>query len=50
MYDRPPRMFGLSALYASPTISMEQWLLDRQTVTALIKQHLNRAVLRMKFR
>jgi hypothetical protein len=32
---------------ASPTLS--QWLQDRQVVTALILQHLNRAATRMKF-
>jgi hypothetical protein len=31
MYDMPPRVFDLSTLSASPTISMEQWLLARQT-------------------
>jgi hypothetical protein len=49
MYGRPPRVFGLSAASASPAVGMNQWLLDRQATTAFVKQHLSRAVLRMKF-
>jgi hypothetical protein len=49
MYGRSPRHLGLSMPQpaASPTLS--QWLQDRQVVTALILQHLNRAATRMKF-
>jgi hypothetical protein len=49
MYGRSPRLFGLCALSATPTAGMKQWLLDRHAMTALIKLHLNRVVLQMKF-
>jgi hypothetical protein len=49
MYGRSPRTFGLSAVSNSFAVGMNQWLPDRQAMTALVKQQLNRAVLRMKF-
>jgi hypothetical protein len=42
MYGRSPRVFGLSVVFNSPAVGINQWLLDRQAMTALVKQHLSR--------
>jgi hypothetical protein len=49
MYGRSPRVFGLSPVSASPLVGMDQWLLDRKAMVTLVKHHLGRAVLCMKF-
>jgi hypothetical protein len=48
MYGRPPRHFGLSVPSVTQTHGLRDWLQDRKTVTALIKQHLSRETMQMK--
>jgi hypothetical protein len=48
MYIHPPRHFGLLADIELVVTNVSQWLQHRQVMTDLIKQHLNRAIVRMK--
>jgi hypothetical protein len=48
LYGHSPRVFGLSTGVDSTVSSLSEWLQDMQLITDLVKQHLNRAVLRMK--
>jgi hypothetical protein len=41
-------VFGLSATDSCSIGDLEQWLSERKVMSELIKQHLNRVVLRMK--
>jgi hypothetical protein len=48
LYGHSPRHFGVFPDVATPVLSLNEWLQERQLMTALIKQHLNRVVVRMK--
>jgi hypothetical protein len=48
LYGRSPRSFGLSVPNVPKAHGLEEWLQERKTVTALIKQHLSCASLQMK--
>jgi hypothetical protein len=48
IYGYAPRVFGLSATNFTSIGDLEQWLSERRVMPELIKQHLNRVVLRMK--
>lgn len=48
LYGYSPRTFGSSATDVCSVPSLEEWLKERQLVTDLIKQHLNKATVRMK--
>jgi hypothetical protein len=47
LYGYQPRNFGLDDNYVALG-GISEWLLDRKVVTDLVKQHLNRATVRMK--
>jgi hypothetical protein len=46
LYGYQPRHFGLDGNFVASG-GLSQWLLDRKMVTDLVKQHLNRATVRM---
>jgi hypothetical protein len=48
LYGYAPHHFGFSAVDHCKAVTLDQWLQDRKVMTALIKQHLHRASLRMK--
>jgi hypothetical protein len=48
LYGYAPRCFGVDSFETSAVGDLHQWLQDRQLMTDLVKQHLNRAVVRMK--
>jgi hypothetical protein len=48
LYGHSPRHFGVFPDAATPVLSLNEWLQEWQLMTALIKHHLNRAVVRMK--
>jgi hypothetical protein len=48
LYGHAPRMFGIAAADAFPVKDMSDWLLDRDLMQSLIRQHLVRAQDRMK--
>jgi hypothetical protein len=48
MYDMPPHCFGLTGDTSVESMDLDKWLQDRQVFSALIKQHLHHATLRMK--
>lgn len=48
LYGYPPRHFGISAIDFVHNPELDSWLQDRQLMTSLIKQHLQRSRLRMK--
>jgi hypothetical protein len=48
LYGYTPNHFGISAGDSSSVSDLDQWLKDRQVMTELVKQHLNRASVRMK--
>ena len=48
VYGHPPRYFGVSPYSAIASDSIDQWLQNRSFVMASVKQHLDRAKLRMK--
>jgi hypothetical protein len=48
LYGHLPWHFGIPAGIESVVTSISQWLLDCQLMTDLVKQHLNRATVRMK--
>jgi transposase InsO family protein len=48
LFGYAPRHFGIQLDDQCAVPSLEQWLQDRRLMTDLVKQHLNRAVVRMK--
>jgi hypothetical protein len=48
LYGHPPRHFGISAAAACAVPDLDYWLQERESMTALMKQHLLRAQQRMK--
>jgi hypothetical protein len=48
MYGKSPRHLGLSMPSVAKAPGLEDWLQERKTMTALMKQHLSRASLQMK--
>jgi hypothetical protein len=48
LYEYHPRHFGLDMENSAASGSVSQWLLDRKLISDLVKQHLNRATVRMK--
>ncbi|WVZ95473.1 hypothetical protein U9M48_041234 [Paspalum notatum var. saurae] len=48
LYGRPPHQFGISDTTVVAPAELSSWLNERQLMTALIKQHLERAKVRMK--
>jgi hypothetical protein len=48
LYCHPPRHFGLPVDIDTRVIDVAQWLQQRRVMTDLIKQHLNRTIVRMK--
>jgi hypothetical protein len=48
MYGRPPWHFGLSVPNVAKAPGLEDWLQERKSIIALIKQHLSHATLQMK--
>jgi len=48
LYGHPPRHFGITNLEASSVPELEQWLKERELLTVLIQQQLQRAQQRMK--
>jgi hypothetical protein len=48
LYGHPPQHFGISATTACAVPDLDFWLQERESMTALMKQHLLRALQRMK--
>lgn len=48
LYGHKPRYFGLTAAAACPTSDLATWLTERDHMLSLIREHLQRAQLRMK--
>jgi hypothetical protein len=48
LYGYHPRHFGLYTENSAVSGSVSQWLLDRKLISDLVKQHLNRATVKMK--
>lgn len=48
LYGHDPRHWGIEAASASPVTDLNTWLSERVEMTALIRQHLLRAQMRMK--
>jgi hypothetical protein len=48
LYGHSPHHFGVCPDAMTPVGSLNDWLQERKLMTVLIKQHLNRVVLRMK--
>jgi hypothetical protein len=48
LYGHLPRHFGVSDASHTSVDSLDDWLQDRHLMTSVIKQHLQRAVLKMK--
>lgn len=48
LYGRPPRHFGIQSAAACSVSDLNTWLKERETMQALVKQHLFRAQDRMK--
>jgi hypothetical protein len=48
LYGYHPRHFGLDMGNSAASGSVSQWFLDRKLISDLVKQHLNRATVRMK--
>jgi hypothetical protein len=48
LYGHPPRHFGISSGNSCTVESLDEWLKEHKVMTELVRQHLNRAVTRMK--
>jgi hypothetical protein len=48
LYGYPPRHFGIATSSDAPVTDLTTWLADRELMTEVIRQHLNRAKQRMK--
>jgi hypothetical protein len=48
LYGHSPRHMGIPSVNVSSASDMDQWLQERQVMIELVKQHLNRACVRMK--
>lgn len=48
LYGYPPRHFGIATSSDAPVTDLKTWLADRELMTEVIRQHLNRAKQRMK--
>jgi hypothetical protein len=49
MYGRLSRHFGIFADEEKIPAGLNEWLQERKVMTSLIRQHLNRTAVRMKF-
>jgi hypothetical protein len=49
LYGRPPRYLGITAASVPIVKDLQEWLQERQLMTALLRQHLHRANNRMKY-
>jgi hypothetical protein len=48
LYGHSPRHMGIPSVNVSSASDLDQWLQERQVMIELVKQHLNRACVRMK--
>lgn len=49
LYGNQPRHFGVSNISETVISDLDEWLKERAIISSLLRQHLLRAQLRMKF-